>query len=260
MPTPTVFLFLLLAAGLAGFIDGAVGGGGMISLPALMLGMPEQATTTLLGTNKLVAVTGTTFAAAQFVRSRVVLLREMLPPMLGAGAGALLGARAAYAFEGRFEAYMRPTMLSLCFSMLLFTLLKRKYGQSHAPRYGALGTALVGGAISLAIGFYDGLFGPGTGAVMVFLFVMLLGFDFLRASALSKTANWASNVASLVFFLSRGSWLPLLAIGMAAANGLGGHYGARMAIAKGSGWLRALFAVVVAGLILRLAWSMIFGG
>jgi uncharacterized membrane protein YfcA len=109
------------------------------------------------------------------------------------------------------------------------------------------------------MGFYDGFFGPGTGALLIFLFVALLGLDFLRASALSKAANWASNVASLALFASRGSWLPLVAIGMAAANGVGGYLGARTALAKGSRWIRALFAAVVSCLILRLAWDVAMG-
>jgi uncharacterized membrane protein YfcA len=257
MPPPTVFLFLLLAALLAGFIDGAVGGGGLVSVPALFLCLPGHPTTTLLGTNKLVAVTGTTVAAAQFVRGRVVPLRETLAPMLGAGAGAALGATAAYSFEGSFEAAMRPLMLAVMAAMLAFTLLRPGMGTQGGPGAAAGGPRpLAAAGVSAAMGFYDGFFGPGTGALLIFLFVALLGLDFLRASAMSKAANWASNVASLALFASRGSWLPLVAAGMAAANGVGGYLGARAALARGSRWIRALFAVVVSCLMLRLAWDM----
>ena len=259
MPSPLTFLFLILAAGVAGFIDGAVGGGGLISVPALFLAFSGKntPTTTLLGTNKIVACTGTTFAAAQFVRSGIVPFREMILPMLGAGLGAVLGAKAAYVFEGRFETQMRPVMLVMMVGMLLFTFFKPRMGAEHAPKHSAGGRAALALFLSLGIGFYDGFFGPGTGALMIFCFVALLGFDFLRASALSKTANWASNIASLVFFMSKGSWLPVVAFSMAAANGLGGYLGARTALAKGSRWLRALFTLVVAGLIIRLAWEMV---
>jgi uncharacterized membrane protein YfcA len=258
VPEPAIFLFLLAAAGLAGFIDGAVGGGGLISVPALFLGLSSHPTTTILGTNKVVASTGTTFAAAQFVRSGIVPWREMVCPMLGAGIGAVLGAKTAYYFEGRFEAHMRPVMLALMIGMLLFTMLKPNLGTKHEPRFSTRKRVLVATAVSFAIGYYDGFFGPGTGTLLIFFFVTLLGFDFLRASALSKTVNWASNIASLAFFLSRGSWLPALAFSMAAANGIGGYLGARMALAKGSRWVRALFAIVVAALIARLAWQ-VFG-
>ncbi|MCL1908572.1 MAG: TSUP family transporter [Holophagaceae bacterium] len=256
MQSPSTLIFLLLAAGLAGFIDGAVGGGGLISIPALFLGLPAETTTSILGTNKVVACTGTTFAATQFVRSGIVPLREMIYPMAASGAGAVLGAKTAFFFEGRFEAHMRPLMLAMMAGMLLFTLLKPNLGTAHTPRYSIKYQTLFATALSFAIGFYDGFFGPGTGTLLIFSFVVVLGFDFLRASALSKTVNWASNIASLIFFLSRGSWLPTVAISMAVANGVGGYLGAKMALAKGSRWVRALFALVVAGLIFRLAWQM----
>jgi uncharacterized protein len=258
MPSPLTFLFLLLAAGLAGFIDGAVGGGGLISVPAMFVAMPGFATTTLLGSNKVVACAGTTFASAQFVRSGIMPFREMVGPMAAAGGGAALGARTAYFFEGRFEAYMRPLMLVMMVGMLLFTLLKPQLGAAHTPRHSIGHQRFLAIMLSLTIGFYDGFFGPGTGTLLIFAFVALLGFDFLRASAMSKTVNWASNIASLTLFVFNGSWLPLLAISMAAANGAGGFLGAKAALAKGSKWIRVLFVLVVAGLILRLAWQQFF--
>jgi hypothetical protein len=89
--------------------------------------------------------------------------------------------------------------------------------------------------------------------------VAVLGFDFLRASALSKSVNWASNIASLCLFVARGSWLPMVAITMAMANGVGGSLGARTALAKGSGWVRVMFIGVVLALVLRLGWQMLRG-
>jgi len=257
MPHPLTFFFLILAAGLAGFIDGAVGGGGLISVPAMFLGLSNYPTTTILGTNKLVACTGTTFAATQFVRSRIVPFREMALPMLAAGMGAVFGVRTAYFFEGRFETHMRPMMLVMMIAMLFFTLLKPNLGTVHTPKHNRKNQILLATIISFAIGFYDGFFGPGTGTLLIFFFVTLLGFDFLRASALSKTVNWASNIASLMFFIFRGSWLPVIAVSMAAANGIGGYLGAKTALTKGSRWVRALFTLVVTGLILRLAWQML---
>jgi len=217
----------------------------------MFIALPGHATTTILGSNKVVACTGTTFAAAQFVKSGVVPFREMVGPMLAAGAGAALGTKAAFVFEGRFEAQMRPLMLAMMIGMLLFTLLRPQLGAAHAPRHGFGRRTLLATLLSLVIGFYDGFFGPGT-------FVALLGFDFLRASAMSKTVNWASNIASLTLFIAKGSWVPLLAVSMAAANGIGGYLGAKTALAKGSKWVRALFAFVVAGLILRRPGSSSF--
>lgn len=259
MPGPVALSLLVLAAFVAGFLDAVVGGGGLITVPALLLGLPGQPITTILGTNKAVSVTGTTLAFAHFLGARVLRPRDALGPILAAMAGAGLGVVSAYALQGRFEEWLRPAMLAVMLGMLLFTLLRPDLGTLHAPRFGLAHQRALAIAIAFALGFYDGLFGPGTGSLLIFLFVAVLGFDFLRASALAKSVNWASNAASVVVFVSQGSWVPLVAVAMAAGNGLGGALGARMAIAKGSRWVRAVFVLVVGGLILRLAWGLALG-
>jgi uncharacterized membrane protein YfcA len=257
VPGPGTLALLALAAFAAGFVDAIVGGGGLITIPALLLGVPSSVPiTTILGTNKVVACTGTTFAAAQFVRSGALRMREMIGPVIAALIGAALGVQAAYAFQGRFDQWVKPTLLGLMVVMFIFTLLKPKLGVSHAPRFGLVHQRALSIAIAFALGLYDGFFGPGTGSILIFLFVTVLGFDFLRASALAKSVNWASNFASMVAFLVRGSWIPLIAICMAVGNGLGGALGARTALAKGAGWVRIVFVVVVGALILRLAWQI----
>ena len=260
MPHVTVLALLMLASLLAGFVDAVVGGGGLITIPALMLGLPAGTPiTTILGTNKVVACTGTTFAAAQFVHAKVLHWRELLVPVACAMGGAALGVALAYYLQGRYEPYFRPVMLGLMVVMLAFTLLKPDLGQLHAPKYGVQHQRLLAALISAMLGFYDGFFGPGTGSILIFLFVAILGFDFLRASALSKSVNWASNVASLCLFVWRGSWIPMVALSMAIANGVGGYLGARTALKKGSGWVRLVFIGVVTALILRLGWQMFKG-
>jgi hypothetical protein len=251
---------LMLAALLAGFIDAVVGGGGLITIPALMLGLPAGTPiTTILGTNKVVASAGTTFAAGQFLRARVIHWRELVAPVLCSMGGAALGVALAYYLQNRYEPYFRPGMLVLMVLMLGFTLLKPDVGRIHRPRHELGHQRLLAAGIAAMLGFYDGFFGPGTGSILIFLFVAVLGFDFLRASALSKSVNWASNVASLAVFVFRGSWVPVVALSMAMANGLGGTLGARTALSKGSGWVRAMFITVVVILILRLAWQMLKG-
>jgi hypothetical protein len=253
---PTLAL-LLLAALLAGFIDAVVGGGGLITVPALMLGLPAGTPLpTLLGTNKVVAVTGTTLAAGAFLRSGVLSWREMVRPVLAAGLGAAGGVALTYRIHPDF---LKPLMLGLLVVMLGFTLLRPNLGHLHAPRFGLLHQRWLAAGIALALGFYDGFFGPGTGSVLIFLFVAVLGFDFLRSSALAKAVNWASNITSMGLFLWQGSWLPSVALSMAAANGLGGYLGARVALNKGSQWVRGLFIAVVGALILRLGWQVLRG-
>lgn len=246
----------MLAALLAGFIDAVVGGGGLITVPALMLGLPAGTPLpTLLGTNKVVAVTGTTMAAGKFLRSGTLAWREMVGPVLASAAGASAGVWLTYRMHGDF---LRPLLLILLVAMLAFTLLKPELGSLHAPRYGLSHQRGLAAVIALALGFYDGFFGPGTGSLLIFLFVAVLGFDFLRASALAKSVNWASNITSMGLFVWQGSWIPSVALGMAAANGVGGYLGAHVALNRGSGWVRGLFIAVVGALILRLGWQVLF--
>jgi len=248
----------VLAALLAGFVDAIVGGGGLISIPALMLGLPAGTPiTTILGTNKLVASTGATFATAQFMRAKVLTIREMLAPVACAMTGAALGVRLAYVLQGKGDAWCRPVMVGLMVVMLAFTVFRPDLGKVHAPKYGVNHQRGLAALISFVLGAYDGFFGPGTGSILIFLFVAVLGFDFLRSSGLAKSVNWASNVASLVLFVSQGSWMPVVGLTMAVGNGFGGYLGARTALTRGSGLVRAVFIVVVSALILRLGWQMV---
>jgi uncharacterized protein len=256
MPSLPLLALLVLAAILAGFVDAVVGGGGLITIPALMIALPGQSWPVISGTNKVVACTGTTFAAGQFVRAKVLHWREMVGPVLASMAGASLGVAMAYYLSGRFEPYMRPAMIVLMVAMLAWTLYKPDAGKLHAPKFGLSHQRMLAIGIAFAIGFYDGLFGPGTGSILIFLFVAILGFDFLRASALAKSVNWASNFASVVLFLSKGSWIPVIALTMAVGNGFGGYLGAKTALNKGSAWVRIIFIFVVCALILRLGWQI----
>jgi uncharacterized membrane protein YfcA len=247
----------MLAALLAGFVDAIVGGGGLITVPALMLALPAGTSLpTLLGTNKVVACTGTTMAAGTFLRSGTLSWREMLGPVLASVLGASGGVWLTYRMHGDF---LRPLMLGLMVVMLAFTLLKPDLGQLHAPRFGLNHQRGLAALIALALGFYDGFFGPGTGSLLIFLFVAVLGFDFLRSSALAKSVNWASNLTAMALFVWQGSWLPAVALSMAAANGVGGYLGARVALSRGSAWVRGVFIGVVGALILRLGWQFLHG-
>lgn len=247
----------MLAALLAGFIDAVVGGGGLITVPALMLGLPAGTPLpTLLGTNKVVAVTGATMAAGTFLRSGTLAWREMVAPVLASALGATGGVWLTYRVHGDF---LRPVMLGLLVAMLAFTLLKPDLGDLHAPRFGLNHQRGLAALIALALGFYDGFFGPGTGSMLIFLFVAVLGFDFLRASALAKSVNWASNLTAMGLFVGQGSWIPTVALSMAVANGVGGYLGAHVALSKGSRWVRGVFIGVVGALILRLGWQVFRG-
>ncbi len=255
MPSPSVLILLMLAALLAGFMDGVAGGGGLITVPALMLGLPAgTALPTILGTNKFMACTGATMAAGRYVRSRTLDWREMVIPVLASALGAVGGVWLTYRVHPGF---LRPLMLGLMVAMLAFTLLKPDLGSLHAPRFGLRHQRGLAALIAVCLGFYDGFFGPGTGSVLIFLFVSVLGFDFLRSSALAKAVNWASNITAMVLFVWQGSWMPGVAISMAVANGTGGWVGAHVALTRGSRWVRTVFIGVVTVLILRLGWQVV---
>ncbi len=258
MVPPATLALLVLAALLAGFVDAIVGGGGLITIPALLLGLPAGTPlTTVLGTNKVVASAGATFATGQFLRAKVLTLRSMAGPVVCSMAGAALGVRLAYLLQGKGDAWFRPVMVGLMVVMLAFTVFRPDLGKVHAPKYGVNHQRGLAALIAFILGAYDGFFGPGTGSILIFLFVAVLGFDFLRSSALAKSANWASNVASLALFVSQGSWMPVVGVTMAVGNGLGGYLGARTALSKGSGLVRGVFIAVVSALILRLGWQML---
>lgn len=243
---------------LAGFIDAVVGGGGLIQLPALFVLMPETAPAVLLGTNKFAAIWGTASATLTYAR-RVAIDRQLvLPAGLAAAACSFAGARAASAMG---DAALKPLLLVLMVAMLLYTLWKKDLGARHAPTLSSHRQALAGVVVGGAVDFYDGFFGPGTGtgSILIFAFVGLFGFSFLAASASAKAINTITNVAALGWFVSSDSVLYRCAIPMTAFNVAGALCGARLAMARGSGFVRLLFVVVVSALILRFGRDIIDG-
>ena len=140
-------------------------------------------------------------------------------------------------------------------AVLVYTLAKKDLGREHQPRISGRAEAAAAGGIALAVGFYDGLFGPGTGSFFVFLFVRLLGYDFLRASATAKLMNLVTNAFALALFVSQGHiWWHVAAV-MALTNVAGSLLGTRLALKHGAGFVRIVFIVVVGILILKTAWD-----
>lgn len=252
MITPEL-LALCAFAFTAGFVDSIVGGGGLIQVPALFVFAPQTPVITLLGTNKFASVWGTGTAAWQYARRMPVEWRATLPTLATALAFGYLGARTAALIP---SSAFRPLVLALLGAVLLHTLWKKDLGALHAPRLGMRGTLLAGLACGALIGFYDGFFGPGTGSFLLFAFVGVFGFSFLAASASAKLVNLATNVAALAYFISAGHVRYELAIPMAVCNVAGSVVGARLALRRGSGFVRVFFIVVVLALMARFAWDI----
>ena len=154
---------------------------------------------------------------------------------------------------------IRPLVLALLLVMAVYTLWKKDFGKLHKPVAIGRREMAVGMAIGGAIGFYDGLFGPGTGSFLMFLFIRFFAFDFLHASAAAKVVNLATNVAALIFFVGAGHVLYQLALPMAAANMAGAMVGTRLAMKKGAGFVRVLFLGLTSVLICKLAWDIFHG-
>ncbi|MFG6447986.1 sulfite exporter TauE/SafE family protein [Roseateles sp. BYS180W] len=237
-----------LAALAAGFVDAVVGGGGLILVPALFSTFPNAAAATLFGTNKAAAIWGTAWATHQYAQRVRMPWGALLPAACAAGLGSLAGAWTVTLVS---TAGLRRALPLVLLAVLIYTLLKKDLGREHAPLYEGRREAFVASIIGLVIGFYDGFFGPGTGSFFVFLFVRLMGYDFLHASASAKLLNMSTNAAAIVLFGLKGHVWWHLALVMAVANVLGSVVGARMALARGSGFVRAMFVVVVGALIVK---------
>ncbi len=252
----TSVLLLCLCAALAGGLDAVVGGGGLVQLPALLVALPGTPVVALLGTNKLASVVGTSSAAVTYSR-QVTVDRGLAGPMvLAAFAGSGLGALLATVAPG---SALKPVVLVALVAVLVFTWRRPGLGEVESLRLPAGRQRLVTVLGGFGIGVYDGLVGPGTGSFLVFLLVGVVGLSFLHASATAKAVNTATNLAALLLFAAGGHVLWGLGAAMAASNLVGAQVGARLAVRRGSAWVRRVFLVVVTALVLRLAYDVLLG-
>jgi uncharacterized membrane protein YfcA len=249
----TIDWFILApAAFFAGMVDAVVGGGGLIQIPVLLSAFPQTGIPTLFGTNKVSSIAGTGASLWRYARAVRIPWRLVLPATAAALVGAWLGA-AVVAWLPRDA--MRPLVLVLMLAVALYTFRRKDFGHAETREL-VPADRWRGVALGLAIGFYDGFFGPGTGSFLIFGFVRLFGMDFLKASASAKVINAATNISAIAFFASHGPILWRVGLVMAACNLAGAQVGTWMALKRGTGFVRQAFLVVVAVLIAKLAWDM----
>ncbi len=248
-PTTDVLLLLVLAALAAGFVDAVVGGGGLIQLPALVVGLPGASPVQLLATNKIASVCGTTASSATYYRRVKPDPRTFLPLMasafLGSVGGALLASQVP---RSAFD----PVVLVAMVVVGGVVLRRPQLGGETALRFHPRHHLLAAVGTGLAVGFYDGILGPGTGSFFVIALVGVLGYSFLEASAKARLANWATNIAALAVFVPQGAVLWKVGLLMGAGNVLGAWVGARTAVRRGTGFVRVFFVVVVGAFIVRI--------
>lgn len=230
---------------IAGLVDAIAGGGGLITVPALLgLGLSPQLA---LGTNKLQSTFGSVSAAWHYRQAGLVTLRECRIGVVATLVGAVLGAVSVQWLDPDVLRWLIPWLLA---GVIVYTVLRPKAGEvKSAPRFPATGV-LIG--LGLVLGFYDGFLGPGTGSFWTLSLISLLGLHFLQATATTKVMNATSNLASLVVFVLGGHVAWLIGLVMGAGQLVGGRIGARLAVRGGTKFVRPVFLTVVVVLLIRL--------
>jgi hypothetical protein len=251
---PHYYLYLGLIGLAAGLLDSIVGGGGLIGTPAMMNLFPTWPILSIVGTNRASSIFGTSVAAWNYFR-KVKLERRIV---LSSCAGALV---ASYA--GVQVARLVPTdnlkwaVVCAIIGLAVYSLAKKELGRVERRKFSPRQEIWAALGVGAACGFYNGLIGPGTGTLLVFGFVSALGLDFLKSSAVSKAVNVSADISSFAVLAAAGFVVWPAAIPLVIANMLGSFLGSKLAILKGSEFIRRVFLVVVFALIIRLLWQML---
>ncbi len=240
---------------LAGFVDAVAGGGGLIQVPGLLWLFPGLPIVSLLGTNKLAACLGTLVSSFHYIRALKINYRTILPALIITFICATLGAHVVSTIHNEI---LKPIILGLLIFIGIYTVSKKNFGLVSQKRYSGWRLQLCCAVIGGALGFYDGFFGPGTGSLLIFFLVSLVGFSFLEGSAFAKLINLTANLAALLFFGLKQHVIYKIGLPMAVFNILGNSIGARMAIKKGSGFVRWLFLFVITGILIQFIHNLKF--
>jgi uncharacterized membrane protein YfcA len=247
-----IAIFLAIASGFAGFVDAMAGGGGLIQLPALLVGLPNKELPLILGTNKVPSIFGTAAAARNYfknIKPDIPLTLSMMgPAFIGSMGGASLAAAVP-------KDFFKPFIVFLLIAVAIYTWVKPELGMSENLKYTHKKRLVIVAIIGLLIGFYDGIFGPGTGTFLVFFLVSSIGYAFLKASGTAKLVNISTNAGAILSFQLTGHIWWQLGLLLAVANVTGAIIGSRLAIKGGSPLVRKVFLAVTFLLIARVAWD-----
>ncbi|MGW4799889.1 TSUP family transporter [Nonomuraea sp. NPDC004297] len=254
MPLDQILVLLVAAAG-AGWVDAVVGGGGLLQLPAiLMTGMP---TVEAMATNKFSSVFGTTSAAVAYARSTKVDRQVAIP---GAALAVLCAGLGAWAAASISAEVLRPAVMVVLLAVAAFVTLRPSMGAVPVPHLRTRPRVLAAVATAgVGIAFYDGIMGPGTGTFLIIAFTTILGLDFVSASASAKIINIGTNVGALAVFGAQGHVQWAIGLGMAVCNVAGAQFGARMALKRGTSFVRIVLLCVVVAMVIRLGWQHFAG-
>ena len=246
MPFDLMTLGLLVAAAfVAGFVDSIAGGGGLITLPALLIAgvAPVEA----VATNKLQSSFGTAMSSYSYWKAGLVDPKELRIAIIATAVGAACGGYALRLIDPGFLQRSIPVLLIAI--AMYFAFGPKAAEQDSKARLSPVGFAI---GVAVPIGFYDGMFGPGTGSFFAVGFVTLAGFGLLKATANTKILNFVSNIAGLLVFIVSGQVIYAIGLSMAVGQTLGAKVGAGAAITHGAKLIRPLIVVVSCAIALRL--------
>jgi uncharacterized membrane protein YfcA len=246
------YVFLCVAGFAAAAVDSIAGGGGLISLPAIMaVGIsPHMA----LGTNKFASTWASFTSTLTFARSKKIfmpLVKYQLPCTL---IGAAMGVNTALKID---QAVLQVMILVLVFVVAVYTILKKDFGSEDRFKGLTRVNIFYGCIFAFALGFYDGFFGPGTGSFLIFLFISIFGFDFIISAGNGKILNFVSNLTSLVLFALNGEIRYLAGIPMAIAMIFGARLGTKIAIKNGAKVIKPIFITMALLLTVKLLYQSI---
>lgn len=244
-------LIIILFGFLAAFIDSVVGGGGLITIPALLFAGLNPAAA--VATNKLAGTLGSFTSTLMFYRSGNLDLKSVMKFFPLSFIGSLLGAWTVHVID---PALFKPLMLVMLIAVAIYTIMKKDWGSISTYERLTPKRLLIFAAVLTLIGFYDGFLGPGTGSFLMFAF-LFIGFDFLRAAGSAKLLNFGSNVSALILFMILGQVHYAIGLIMGISGIFGSIVGSRFAIKRGSGYVRILFIVVTTVLIVKNVYDYI---
>jgi uncharacterized membrane protein YfcA len=247
----TTLAILFAVAFLGGFIDSIAGGGGIITVPALLaVGIPPHMA---LGTNKLQASFGSLTAALNYRRGNMVRFGDLTLGIMFTALGAVAGTLTVQVISADMLKHIIPALLLVIF---IYMLSNPKLGEMHGRRRMAPWSFYL--LLGCLIGFYDGFFGPGTGTLWTIAIVLCLGLDLKKATAHTKVLNFTSNIVALVTFLMGGHVILYIGITMGIAQTLGAFTGSHLVLKRNTRFIRVFFLAVVAVTIVKLLWSTYF--
>ena len=249
---PQLIIILVGFGFLAAFIDSVVGGGGLISLPALMFsGLSPSAA---VATNKLASSMGSLTSTITFYRSGKLDLKSVLKYVPFVFICSIIGAWIVHLLDPNL---LKPLMLIMLAVVAVYTILKKDWGGISGVKKLSKPKYILFFIVIAFIGFYDGFLGPGTGSFLIFAFLMV-GYDFLKAAGNAKLLNLTSNIGALLMFLYLGQVNFTYGIIMGLSQIVGAAVGSRFALKRGSGYVRVLFIIVTFTLLAKNTYDYFF--